>query len=73
MQKKLRKEQFTLQDFIDQMQRVKKMGSFKSLLGMIPGLGGMLREMPEIDDDALQADGGDDPLDDSRPSATSPN
>lgn len=54
MQKKLRKEQFTLTDFLDQMQKVKKMGSFKSLLGMIPGLGAALKEMPEIDDDAFK-------------------
>ena len=54
MQKKLRKEQFTLTDFLDQMQKVKKMGSFKSLLGMIPGLGAAMREMPEIDDDAFK-------------------
>jgi len=54
MQKKIRREQFSLQDFLDQMQKVKKMGSFKSLLGMIPGLGAAMREMPEIDDDMMK-------------------
>ncbi|HOE95642.1 MAG TPA: signal recognition particle protein [Candidatus Sumerlaeota bacterium] len=53
MQKKLKKEQFSLQDFLDQMQKVKKMGSLKSLMGMIPGLGSALRDV-EIDDDMLK-------------------
>ena len=53
MQKKIRREQFTLQDFLDQMQKVKKMGSLKGLLGMIPGLGSQLKDLP-IDDDSFK-------------------
>ena len=53
MQKKLKKEQFTLQDFIDQMQRVKKMGSFKSILGMLPGIGSAIKNI-DIPDDAFK-------------------
>lgn len=39
MEEKLRKAEFSLEDFLDQMQQMKKMGSFQDLLGMIPGLG----------------------------------
>ncbi len=53
MQKKLKKGNFSLQDFLDQTQRVKKMGSLKSLMGMIPGLGQALKGM-EIDDDMMK-------------------
>ncbi len=37
--KKLRKSQFTLEDFRDQLRQVRKMGSLESILGMIPGMG----------------------------------
>ncbi|MDX9788374.1 MAG: signal recognition particle protein [Desulfobacterales bacterium] len=39
LQKKLRKSQFTLEDFRDQMVQIRKMGSLTDLLGMIPGFG----------------------------------
>jgi len=39
LEKKLRKSQFTLEDFRDQMVQIRKMGSITDLLGMIPGLG----------------------------------
>jgi signal recognition particle subunit SRP54 len=55
MQRKLKKEQFSLQDFLDQMQKVKKMGSLKSLMGMIPGMSQMMRGAEEeISDDMLK-------------------
>ncbi len=38
LEKKLRKNQFTLEDFKNQMQQVRKMGSIKDLLGMLPGV-----------------------------------
>ena len=53
MQKKLKREQFTLQDFLDQMQKVKKMGSLKSLMGMIPGMNALTKDM-DIDDDSMK-------------------
>jgi len=43
LEKKLRKEQFTLEDFYGQMQQLKKMGPLESLLEMIPGLGKALK------------------------------
>ncbi len=39
LEKKLRKNQFTLEDFRDQMVQVRKMGSLEQILGMIPGMG----------------------------------
>ncbi|MFC2287462.1 MAG: signal recognition particle protein, partial [Selenomonas sp.] len=39
MEKKLRKADFTLDDFLAQMQKVRKLGSFEQILGMIPGMG----------------------------------
>lgn len=40
MEQKLRKAEFTLEDFLEQMQQMKKLGPLESILGMIPGLGG---------------------------------
>jgi signal recognition particle subunit SRP54 len=41
---------FTLQDFVDQLRQIKKMGSFQSLLEKLPGMGDMLPEGTQIDD-----------------------
>ena len=48
-EKKMRKSEFTMQDYLDQLQQIKKMGSFSSLLKMIPGVGNKLKDV-EIDD-----------------------
>ncbi|MBI5343118.1 MAG: signal recognition particle protein [Deltaproteobacteria bacterium] len=45
LERKIRKSQFTLEDFREQLLRVRKMGSMEDLLGMIPGMGGKLKEM----------------------------
>jgi signal recognition particle subunit SRP54 len=45
LERKLRKNQFTLEDFREQLARVQKMGSVEDLLGMIPGMGGKLKEL----------------------------
>jgi signal recognition particle subunit SRP54 len=54
LEKKLKKSQFTLEDFRDQMVRIRKMGSLSDLLKMIPGMGSMkqLKNL-EIDDKEL--------------------
>jgi signal recognition particle subunit SRP54 len=44
LQRKLESSTFTLADFLDQFKRMRKMGSLKSLLEMVPGLSGQLRE-----------------------------
>ncbi len=43
--KKLRRNEFTLEDFRDQLLKLRKMGSMEDLLGMIPGLGGKMKEL----------------------------
>ncbi|MFO7323422.1 MAG: signal recognition particle protein [Chloroflexota bacterium] len=51
LQKKLLENQFTLQDFLEQLQKIRKMGSFASLLSMIPG---MSRFRDQIDEEELE-------------------
>ena len=46
-------EDFTLDDFLEQMQAVKKMGSLASVLGMLPGMGNMKAQLDQIDDKDL--------------------
>lgn len=53
LQKKLAKNQFTFDDFLKQIQQVKKMGNVKDLMGMIPGMGKAMKDV-EIDDDAFK-------------------
>lgn len=49
MEKKLRKGEFDLEDFLNQMQQVKKMGPITELLGMIPGLGQLKQQIsPDV-------------------------
>ncbi len=53
IQKKIAKNQFGFDDFLNQIQQVKKMGSMKDLVGMIPGAGKALKDV-DIDDDAFK-------------------
>ncbi len=50
---KLAKEQFTLEDFLDQMQQLRKMGSMKRMLGMLPGMGQMKQQLENFDEREL--------------------
>ena len=52
LEKKLRKAEFDLEDFLDQLQQIKKMGSLESILKMIPGVGRQLGNA-QIDDRGL--------------------
>jgi signal recognition particle subunit SRP54 len=45
LEKKLKKDQFTFEDFLDQMRMIKKMGSISSLMGMIPGLNKLAKQV----------------------------
>jgi signal recognition particle subunit SRP54 len=45
LQNKLKKNEFTLDDFKNQLQQIKKMGSLESIMGMIPGMGKMMKQM----------------------------
>ena len=51
--KKIAKNQFSFDDFLSQIQQVKKMGNMKDLIGMIPGAGKMMGDI-DIDDDAFK-------------------
>ena len=53
LQKKIAKDQFGFDDFLKQLHQIKKMGSMKDLMGMIPGAGKMLKDI-DIDDDAFK-------------------
>lgn len=53
MQKKLAKDQFNFNDFLSQIQQVKKMGNMKDLMGMIPGMGKAVKDI-DIDDNAFK-------------------
>ena len=53
IQKKIAKNQFGFDDFLSQIQQVKKMGNMKDLMGMIPGAGKMMKGV-EVDDDAFK-------------------
>jgi len=45
LSQKLKKNQFDLEDFLAQLQQIKKMGSLESIMGMIPGMGKMMKQM----------------------------
>ncbi len=53
MEEKLRKQQFDLEDFLNQMQQVKKMGPIKNILGMMPGVDAKALENADIDERKL--------------------
>ncbi|MGZ3999334.1 MAG: signal recognition particle protein [Mucilaginibacter sp.] len=53
LQKKIRKNKFDFNDFYSQIQQIKKMGNVKDLMGMIPGVGKMMKNV-EVDDDAFK-------------------
>jgi signal recognition particle subunit SRP54 len=50
MAEKLANENFTLEDFLDQMQQLRKMGSLKSMLAMMPGAGQMRAQLDNLDE-----------------------
>jgi signal recognition particle protein len=49
LNQKIKKGQFNFNDFLDQMESVKKLGSMKSLMGMIPGLSNIANQIKDID------------------------
>lgn len=54
LQKKIAKNQFDFNDFISQIQQIKKMGNLKDLASMIPGVGKAMKDI-DIDDDAFKS------------------
>jgi signal recognition particle subunit SRP54 len=55
LQKKLEKDQFTLEDFLTQMRQVRKMGPLSGLIGMLPGMGAM-KQLKNADVDEGELD-----------------
>lgn len=53
MERKLMKDQFGFDDFMAQIQQIKKMGNFKDIAGMIPGMGKVIKDM-DFDDDVFK-------------------
>ena len=53
LQKKIAKDQFDINDFISQIQQIKKMGNVKDLMSMIPGVGKAIKDL-DIDDNAFK-------------------
>jgi signal recognition particle subunit SRP54 len=53
LSKKIAKNQFNFDDFLSQIQQIKKMGNLKDLAGMIPGVGKAMKNI-DIDDDAFK-------------------
>lgn len=53
IEKKMRTQQFTLEDFLDQMQQVKKMGPLNQVLGMLPGMNNKALQNVEVDEKKL--------------------
>lgn len=53
LEKKIRRNAFDFQDFLDQLQQIKRMGNLKDLMGMIPGVGKAIKDV-DISDDAFK-------------------
>jgi signal recognition particle subunit SRP54 len=56
MEKKLSKDEFTLEQFLEQMQQVKKMGSLETILGLIPGMGNISQKLKDANVDEREFD-----------------
>ncbi len=56
LERKIRKQQFTLEDFLVQMRQVRKMGPLQGVLGMMPGLGKQMKQIRELDMDERELD-----------------
>ncbi|MFM7725858.1 MAG: signal recognition particle protein, partial [Flavobacteriales bacterium] len=53
LEKRIKKDQFDFNDFVEQISQIRKMGSMKDLLGMIPGVGKAMKDV-EINEDAFK-------------------
>jgi signal recognition particle subunit SRP54 len=56
LERKIRKQQFTLEDFLQQMRQVRRMGPVTNLLGMMPGMGGAMKELRNANVDERELD-----------------
>ncbi len=56
LQRKIRRQEFTLEDFLGQMKQVRKMGPLQNVLRLMPGMGGAMRELRQLDMDERELD-----------------
>jgi signal recognition particle subunit SRP54 len=56
LEKKIRTQRFTLEDFLQQMRQVRRMGPLTNILGMMPGMGGALKELRKVSVDDRELD-----------------
>jgi signal recognition particle subunit SRP54 len=56
LERKIRKQQFTLEDFLEQMRQVRKMGPLQNVLGLLPGMGKAMKQMREVKMDDRELD-----------------
>jgi signal recognition particle subunit SRP54 len=56
LERKIRKQEFTLEDFLVQMRQVRKMGPLQNVLGMMPGMGKAMKQMRQADMDEGELD-----------------
>jgi signal recognition particle subunit SRP54 len=56
LERKIRKQQFTLEDFLVQMRQVRKMGPLTNVLGMMPGMGKQMKELRNVNMDERELD-----------------
>ena len=56
LERKIRKQQFTLEDFLEQMRQVRKMGPLQNVLGLMPGMGKAMKQMRQGDMDERELD-----------------
>ncbi|MGI8460201.1 MAG: signal recognition particle protein, partial [Solirubrobacterales bacterium] len=56
LERKIRKQQFTLEDFLVQMKQVRKMGPLQNVLGMMPGMGKAMKQVRELNMDERELD-----------------
>jgi signal recognition particle subunit SRP54 len=56
LQRKMRTQQFTLEDFLDQLRQVRKMGPLQNVLGLMPGMGKAMKQLREVSMDDRELD-----------------
>ena len=54
LEKKFRQNSFNFEDYLVQMENLKKMGNIKDIVSMIPGIGSKLKQIPDIDEDLMK-------------------
>ncbi|MGH2950676.1 MAG: signal recognition particle protein [Solirubrobacterales bacterium] len=56
LERKIRKQEFTLEDFLDQMRQVRRMGPLQNVLGLMPGMGKAMKQIREVNMDERELD-----------------